>query len=351
MLRKDGKPTDENDEWYDPEQGAEEDQTGAPSLALVRQMASAQSQGSEAQQHVAHHDPPVGHWCAADQGQRLSRSPGPQDGAEVNDRRQQINGQHFGADARDPPEGIGNRVAPPFPDGSGINQEEMEKSRRQKKQCHGAGREHEGVDPGVRSRTQPAHEEEHEKAAHREENPRGRQSRLPQNNEGADPEEKKTEQRGVKIGRVTNPTPAELDLHLEDPPARANQIRHRIADVVPVQEFLGVGLRIEEEGPVDTDDHIRGPDSRAIGTRTRHHSAHDPRTRDIGLQNHAVVGVRQEHIRNRKGGYQECQDPGRQRHRQTPLRPLHQHIIRVCDASCSRRDRKIEVKDREKSTF
>ena len=37
--------------------------------------------------------------------------------------------------------------------------------------------------------------------------------------------------------------------------------------------------------------------------------AHDLRIRDIGFQNDAVVGVRNEHIRNRQGGNQKGENP------------------------------------------
>ena len=43
---------------------------------------------------------------------------------------------------------------------------------------------------------------------------------------------KEAEQRGVEIGGVTDPTPSELHLNLENAAARADQIRDGVADVV-----------------------------------------------------------------------------------------------------------------------
>ncbi len=195
----------------------------------------------------------------------------------------------------------------------------MEEGGRQKEQCHFASGDDDVVDPRIGRRSQTADQKEHEEARHREEDPRRRHAGLSQNDEHADPEEEESEQRRVEIAGVADTPPAELDVDLEDTAARSHQVRHRVADVVTVEKFLGVGLGVFEKLAINADDHVRRSDARPVGARARHHRTHDARTGNIRLQNDAVIGMRKNHVRNREGGNQERENPGRQRQRQTPL--------------------------------
>jgi hypothetical protein len=219
----------------------------------------------------------------------------------------------------------------------------VEKGGRQEEEGHGAGGDREVIDPRVGGRPQPAHQEEHEEARHRVEDPGRRHARLPQDDEGPDPEEEEAEQRDVEVAGVPDTPAPELDVDLENAASGTHEIGHRVTDVVLVEDFLGVLLLCLEKGAVDTDDHIGRSDAREIGTGARNHRTHDPSSRDIGLQDDAVVRMRKEHVRNRQGGNEEGENPGRQRQRQTPLRSLHHHIIRCYDPSCSRQGRKKAV--------
>ena len=212
----------------------------------------------------------------------------------------------------------------------------MEKGCRQKEQGHRSRGQHKGVNPGVRGRAQPAHEEEQKEAAHRVEDPRRGQPGLAQDDEEANAEEGEPEKSCVEVGCAADLSATELDGNLKHMARGAHQIGDRLTDTVPVQELLGMGRGIEEEGAVDPDDHVSRPDTGDIGPGTGHHAAHDPRTRNVRFQDDAVVRTRKEHVRNRQGGNEKREYPGRQRQSETPLRPLHHHIIRFRHSISSR---------------
>ena len=195
----------------------------------------------------------------------------------------------------------------------------MEESGGQEEQGHFARGDDDVIHSRIGGRSQAADQKEHEQAGHGEEDPCGRHAGLPENDEHANPEEKESEQRRVEVAGVADAPPAKLDVDLENASARSHQVRHRVADIVLIEQFLGMGLGIFQELSIDADDHVRGSDARPIGAGARNHCTHDTRTGNVRLQDHAIVGMRKKHVRNREGGNQECENPGRQRQRQTPL--------------------------------
>lgn len=73
---------------------------------------------------------------------------------------------------------------------------------------------------------------------------------------------------------------------------------------------MGRGVEVNA---IDPDDNVSRSDSRHIRARSRHDLPYDSRTRHVCLKNDAIVRTRKEHIRDRKGGDEEREDPGRHR--------------------------------------
>ena len=333
-VQERGESHGEKNERDHAEEGADENEACAPTLLDIGKIASAQAERAETEHHVADHDPPVGHGCAGDERHPGSRPPRSGEGRDIDQRWQEVDRNQMRADPGDPSDGVGDGIASPLPHRAREDQEEMEKCGGQKEQRHGAGGEHERIDPRIRRGSQTAHQKEHEKAAHDVEDACRRQSWLSDDDKGADAEEEESEEGGIEIGGVADPPAPEFDLAFLDAAARAEHIGHRLADGVTIEELLGVARR-RQNGAIDPDDDIALPDAGEVGSRARNHFPDHRRARNINLEDDPVVGPLGEHIRHRKGGQQEGQNPRRQERGESAVGARHHQYHTLSRPNCS----------------
>jgi len=211
----------------------------------------------------------------------------------------------------------------------------VEEGRGQEEEGDRPRGQHEGIDPGVRRRSQPADQEEQEQEGHEEEQPRRPLARLAGDHEDPDDQETEAEDRGVEVGRVAESPRAQDDGELPWSSGTAHKVGNRIADPMTVEDPGRVPGRPKDLA-VDPEDPIPRPDPRPVGPRSRDNAPHDQATRRIGLEDHTVRRPRQEHVRKGQPRQERTEHAAYQQNHQSGESPFgHRPMIRARRRSCS----------------